>query len=70
METKNTLTSNNILERAKLVLKIESEEIKAQIDKLDQNFVNACAFKNGSLINNIRNPMEGILDLVKLFLKV
>ena len=42
METKNTLTSNNILERAKLVLKIESEEIKAQINKLDQSFVNAC----------------------------
>ena len=42
METKNTPTPNNILERAKLVLKIESEEIKAQIDKLDQNFINAC----------------------------
>ena len=42
METKNALTPNNILERAKLVLKIESEEIKAQIDKLDQKFINAC----------------------------
>ena len=42
METKNTLNPNNILERAKLVLKIESEEIKAQIDKLDQSFINAC----------------------------
>ena len=39
--SKNKLLSKDILERAKLVLKIESDEVKTLANKLDFNFVKA-----------------------------